>query len=361
MWHEVVVGHVTSRVITGCPVRNVYGAEEGKLPAPNMGCIMRSKVLSVPLTALALAVSFLSGGHSSAQDFGPFNSYPHGYFWYEQPVLPLPPDEQPEPLPAEKATASIPDTSAPPPTVIGSAKWLRETVDMFKEKALDNPSQENVRAYFYAQKLAMNRANEFSDAAQRVVLADANLDENNRRPMAEFVSRTMDLEAAKAQNKVLSTLAKTVGIVYVYRSDCPFCAQEAPVLQSFARLHGFIVKAISADGLPMPGNEFPDWRYDPALLQKLRVNQTPSLYLIRPPDGLVQFADTAISMDMMNQRIVSVSTDAGWLSEAEMASTRPVAPLPNVDLTPEQGELSDPTDLTDSKTFVDYVRRRLQK
>ena len=121
-----------------------------------------------------------------------YNSGAEGWYWYQDPVpeeelleeLPPPPHEvakeetKPEPLKEAKAEPPAPF----------SLKWVQEMLPKYKERAWDNPTHENVQAYFLVQRFAMDRANKFADVAQQVVVGNALLDESMRRPLATFMN-----------------------------------------------------------------------------------------------------------------------------------------------------------------------------
>jgi conjugal transfer pilus assembly protein TraF len=86
-----------------------------------------------------------------------------------------------------------------------------------------------------------------------------------------------------AQAAVPETLAKTHHLLFFYSGDCSWCHKMAPVVQSFAKTHGFHVAASTADGQEiqgfaehLPAN--PTFRY-------FNVMQYPMLYLINKRTG----------------------------------------------------------------------------
>ena len=73
----------------------------------------------------------------------------------------------------------------PAPTPL-SVAWLRKKFETNRDQAIDAPAPENVAAYFYLQRVMMDKAHRFADVAQEVVMLEPRLDENVRRPISSF-------------------------------------------------------------------------------------------------------------------------------------------------------------------------------
>jgi conjugal transfer pilus assembly protein TraF len=58
--------------------------------------------------------------------------------------------------------------------------------------AVDNPTPENVEAYFLLQRLALDRASKFGEMQQRVVMGNPFIDEEGRRSQTSFGGQQLD-------------------------------------------------------------------------------------------------------------------------------------------------------------------------
>ena len=54
----------------------------------------------------------------------------------------------------------------------------------------------------------------------------------------------------------------------------------------------------------------------------LGVVSTPALFLMKPPDGIVQLAQGAISLDDLSGRILLAAKDNGWIDTGVYEATR---------------------------------------
>jgi conjugal transfer pilus assembly protein TraF len=299
-------------------------------------------------TCLFCAYLLLASRLAWGADFVPPSEPPffidkeRGWFWWEV-----------EPEPTKQAEKSKPDTEAKhlpppiPPQAIKqeqeplkpelpplSAEWFRKNLERYRDKAIDDPSPENVAAYYYLQRVMMDKAQRFTDVARRVVMSDPLLDENQRRPIATFAANEANYQAGLASEQALSMIAKQAGILFFLRSDCRYCHIQAPLLTLLEKRFGFKVYAVSLDGRPMPNGSYPDFRVDQGQAHLLGVVSTPALFLMKPPDGIVQLAQGAVSLDDLSGRILLAAKDNGWIDDAVYEATRGERQTPSLVPTP---------------------------
>jgi conjugal transfer pilus assembly protein TraF len=282
-----------------------------------------------------------------------------GWFWYEEePPATEAPDQAPEPPPAVTApppAAAEPDSpafAAPVGPTPLSAAWLRANLERYRDLAIDDPSPRNVALYLYLQRLAMDKAERFAEASRRVVWSDPLLDETTRRPLATFAANLVNREAAANREAALTETAKVAGLWFLFRSNCPYCEAQAPLLEVLTARYGFDVQAVSLDGKPLPGGFYPDFRPDRGQAKALGVVSTPALFLARPPDGLVPLSQGALSLAELEQRIVHAAAEAGWIAPHWRERTR--ARVVDLRMTPTG--LDDPALTEDPDRLLAHLR-----
>ncbi len=300
---------------------------------------------------------------ASPQDDTFFRKAEEGWFFYE-PLPTDPPEPEvlpPKPTVPDSTPAPTQPTSAPSSTPPLSVEWLRANFQVYLDRAIDDPSPDNVRAALYLQRAIMDKSTAFSDAAQRVVIGDPYLDEISRRPLATFAANKANRIAKEEQRALLARLSQEVGLYFFYSSTCKFCIAQAPVLKALERRHGMKVLPVSLDGMPLPTGDYPDFQIDRGQAQMLGVVQTPALFLVKPelgfPDGFIPIAQGAISMEDAENRIVLSATNAGWMDEADYNKTRPVDKTTTL-----AGNLDGITeaDVQDPTRLVEVLRQRLK-
>ena len=224
------------------------------------------------------------------------------FAWYCDPEEPL----APPPAPTAKPTLVPPTPPTKPPlpiTDIQSAREFRERIEALQDRAIMAPTPDNVRAYIEAQEHAMKKGAEFSDVWRRVVWANPDLDYSQRRPVNATAVRAYDQDRITVEAGQLRELAKEHGLLFFFRSDCPYCHALAPTLLEFSRDTGFEILPISVDGGPLPG--FAQFTTDRGQAERLGVTRVPTLYIASRKTGdLAPIGSGVISLTELSQRIV---------------------------------------------------------
>ena len=190
-----------------------------------------------------------------------------GWFWREVEPEPV---KKTKPEVPQKVIASPTPTKEAPPAPL-SVSWLRKHLGIYRDKAIDDPSPENIAAYFYLQRVMMDKAHRFTDVAHEVVLSDPGLDENTRRPIATFGAQEANRLATRTSDESLSLIAQSTGILFFFRSDCSYCHLQAPLLRILEERYGFKVFPVSLDGMGMPGDLYQDFTIDQGQAARLGI------------------------------------------------------------------------------------------
>src|SRR5690554_1357252 len=218
---------------------------------------------------------FILPAHASDGPF--YQRGQEGWFWYQ--VIPEPAEDE-EPIKPKSSVVEPTKNELKP----FSAAWFRGHMQSFMDKAIDEPSTENVRAYLYLQCVMIDKGTLLADVSQQVVMGEPVLDEISRRLLATYAANRMDREAGAQRDVALGEVAKRAGLFFFYRSDCPYCHAQAPIIESMALNYGFEVFAIAVDGLPLPGGEFPNYKVDSGQAQSLSVTTVPAVFLVDTPN-----------------------------------------------------------------------------
>ena len=324
---------------------------------------VRCQCLCITLASLMFAASAF--GQNDEPD-GYYDDKARGWFWKEpipeplteeiiEPIelvplgqsTPLGPEEE-----LDQFIAPHPETEGPRPF---SPAWLREKLPEYRDKALADPSPENVRTYYYVQRYSMDMAERFALQAQKVVLADPILDENNRRPLSDFGAQVFDQRAREATARVVKKISSMAGIWYFYHSECPYCEAQNPILLNLQRKLDLAVLPISLDGRPMAEPKFANFVPNRGHAQELNVQATPTIYMVRPPGDFVLLSEGLVAENSLEQRMILGAHEAGWITDAELNSTKPVNPI---QIQADLGELPEDV-LKDPEQLVEILRNKI--
>lgn len=262
--------------------------------------------------------AFQHEGHTFEADRSTFFlDKERGWFWREEFIEPA----QPKPI-KEKHVTPIPTRDPNEEIQPLSVAWLRKNLEKYRDQAIDAPSPENVSAYFYLQRVMMDKAHRFTDVAHEVVISDPRLDENVRRPISSFAVQATNREASKISQDSLTLIAKSTGILFFFRSDCTYCHLQAPLLKVLEDRYGFKVYPVSLDGLPMPGGLYSEFHLDQGQAAQLGIQATPALFLLNPPGKVLPLSQGILSLDDLTNRILTVAHTEGLITDAEYDTTR---------------------------------------
>ena len=289
------------------------------------------------LAAELLALVAVAHGEEPGVEAAPapwWERHAEGWFWYRDPPPPAPkprPKPPPPERPAGGGAAPAPAPAGPPPL---SAAWLKVHLPRYLNRALDEPTPENVRLYLYLQRVALNKAARFADAAQLVVLGDPALDEYAAYPTGTSLGQALMQEAARRREALLRDLARRAGLFFVYQGRCPACALQLQVLDTLARLHGFTVLPVSLDGSPPPGQPGRAFRRDRGQAARWGIRTGPAVVLARPPREAVVVARGLLPVQDLADRVLAVAAARGWVDRAAYEAARPAwrVPPPDEDL-----------------------------
>lgn len=241
-----------------------------------------------------------------------------GWFWREEPpVLEVPTEPDPQPIPDAPKTETT-KVEGPKPF---TAKWFKQNMDDLRDAAIDNPTKENVGAYYYAQRVALDKAEKFADVAMTTVQADPFLDANAKSPMSVAGKNIAERDSNVATQNTLSQIAQHSGIWFFFRSDCSFCHAQAPILAALRHKYNFKIMPISLDGRPLSA-DFPDYQVDRGQSEAMGVTSTPTLMLATPPKGLAMLGEGFLPLDELESRIMNQAVETGAITIDQKNATR---------------------------------------
>lgn len=308
--------------------------------------------------ALAVSVALAGGTLSASEEdgvgFGAFENKEEGWWWKKDPREMPPPKPEPKPelkpAPSKTRDEDVLKAQTPVPAPF-SSEWLRENLPKLLDKAIDEPTEENLAAYFYAQRVLMDKSQNFAEKARALVISDPLLDETNRVPMATF-ARIANMGGSRAaRDKALSRLSEVGGLWMFYRSDCRYCEPMADALMSFEAKYKFMTTFVSIDHKPL--KFLKEWVNDEGQANTLGVKITPTVFFVVPPNNYYIVAQGAMSMPELGDRILLAAETNGLLTDEEIRAIYPE----------RRGLLSD-EDMkdgatTDPKELVKRLRERL--
>ncbi len=235
-----------------------------------------------------------------------FGRHEEGWFWYERLEAPAQKSEE-----EIKPTISTDLQSLP-------VAWIRKNIGHYLDKAIDQPSKENVSRYLYLNRAVKEKAERFARVGKRVIESDPMLDENVRRPISPAAAKIKDDIAHQAKEAALKDLAKQTGLIFYYQGSCRLCRLQAQTIKLMQQIYGFQVIAVSTDRLIMP--EFPDSRVETLIAPELNIRSYPALFIAHPPNNIHLLRQGVISFMGLIERVLVVAYEQGWITPKQFNS-----------------------------------------
>lgn len=320
---------------------------------------LRRACLPVSLSA-ALLLSFGATLPFDAHAYNYYKKNDEGWFWYHDDIqleeeepeeIKEPPKESPVII--MKAPEPEETTPAEPegPSAL-SAAWFRDNLQTYMDRAIDNPTKENVEAYYLLQRVIMDKAQGFTDMAQKVVIGDPILDETNRRSLDPATAKLQETLSGKKRVELFNSILEKAGLAFFFSSDCALCESQARILHFLSERTGLEILPISLDGKPV-GRFFADSTVkNDGHAEKLGVTEGPATFLLIPPNKWVPISYGVITQDDIITRVLTVSVDEGLITKDQFDDSRAINMTPSLaDALPESGELPE-----DPQELIEFLR-----
>ena len=216
---------------------------------------MRHLILALALVSLA-----------TTADAGYYSDSGRGWWWYEkEPEKQR--EKEPPKQPQAKRLPSLRDHTY-------DEIWNMHPDDFekfaegLKRKAVQSPSEENVKEYYEVQEIARKKALAFTNVAQYVWQKYPELTTARDYPIATpgNLSRVGQIQEEKSRK--LRDNREEFALVYFFRTDCGYCQQQQPIIDWFSNATGWQVKRINIGE-------------SPGLASRFGVETTPTMILIQ--------------------------------------------------------------------------------
>lgn len=175
------------------------------------------------------------------------------FSWYCDQELQIKPPEQAPSTPSASVPTPVPPKKRIELHKIKTAEELRSEIKRREDLAIMTPTNANIRDYLEANAYMLNKGSLFADQWRRVVWQNPDLDYAQKRPVNNTANRAYLDDREKKLDEYLASLSKAHGLIFFYRSDCPYCHAMAPTVQMLHQKYGIEVLFVSIDGKPLPG------------------------------------------------------------------------------------------------------------
>jgi len=254
------------------------------------------------------------------------NGKSQGWFFY---------NEKTENSPLKKEKIFLPPP--PSPTKINphkkadvaplSTAWIRENIQRYLDAATDNPTPENVSAYLYIQKYAMDKSFAFMEANRNATIGNASFDSISQRPTATFANKQLDTEATTNTKNTLYKISKNAGL-FLFLDDTEASKIQGDIISMLQSGFEFDVVKIKSGELTDRDKEN-GLRPNNGHSQNLKIKTFPAIALINKYGGFDVISQAAVSFSDLKKRILIGASRLGVISKGEFDNTRNIRNLPS--------------------------------
>lgn len=174
-------------------------------------------------------------------------------------------------------------------------------------RARNTKKVEDMRAFLSLQHYWLGESSRFKAVFQKTMLAFPEYDYSVTHPTSSMGAKITDEVRAARHAEVVSSLAKTHGILFFYRGKSPYDLKQIPIIADFCRRFNFPLIPVSVDGVTE--NQYFTARVDQGQADRLGVRYFPAMLLVDPKSGKSSpVAYGLTTQDVLINRITAVAT-----------------------------------------------------
>lgn len=209
------------------------------------------------------------------------DDYGDSFLNYEPYVIKGKKKEQAKPDPSQSSPKPKPEQKV-------DVEWLKKNYPVLENRAIDNPTKENVEAFAYTKRVVLDKASRYQQAYMDLLRTDPWLNENNRVPFATAGARSVTSANYKAQRDAVKEMAKSGGAILFIDGKCRHCALQVPVIDMLRKQFDLDVLIVSTDGTK-PTSISGEIQLDNGMFKRLGLSLRPSFVYIPKPKSFSSF------------------------------------------------------------------------
>jgi conjugal transfer pilus assembly protein TraF len=226
-------------------------------------------VLPAVVFAMLFTTALYAGDLSSSPAVTDGKTYygdpKRGWWWYEK----IPEKKKEE----EKKTAENPERSPRLADYTMERLWDMHPDDFqallmaFQKKAVQSPSEENVKEYYTIQDIARRKSLAFANATAAVMQKYPELSLAADSPITAPGRNAVVMQQTGEIESKIRNASGEFALLYFYSPGCPYCTEQEAILGYFSEKYHWEIKAINTES-------------DPGTSSLFGIETTPTLLLV---------------------------------------------------------------------------------
>jgi conjugal transfer pilus assembly protein TraF len=157
------------------------------------------------------------------------------------------------------------------------AVTFKTTFEQVKNDVVYHPTKEKMLVYLQLQDYMKTKSIEFAYIWRDVLLDHPELDSTFKNPASNYGAMAANSIRNQENRKIMEKLKDEIGLFFFVSGECPYCHEEAKIVNLIVADYGMTIRTISSDYC---SSEFVDCVIDPVLFEKLDVKGTPTVVAV---------------------------------------------------------------------------------
>lgn len=284
---------------------------------------MHRMITTTTLLVLALALVTANSVHADSGAF--YERGKEGWFWYIDPE-PEPEPEEPEEKPPEPVAElpeppeEEPEPVEPPGPKPMTVAWFREHHDTFMHRAIDNPTEDNIKAYHVVHNAMMDKVTKFADEAKTVAWQNPMFNPGARSPRGARAHQASTNAKKQMARLAFDNIAEAGGGLWFFHGDDMYSQFLADELLRLYRKHSLTMVAFSVSGNPLNekyDSAFAKFLMDEGQASSAGVTHPPALAIAIPPDRVEVIGHGTLAVSEIEKRVIEFGPKFGYLTNRQ--------------------------------------------
>src|SRR3990167_1399042 len=163
---------------------------------------------------------------------------------------------------------------------IAQMNRIHYLLNYYKDRALLNPTVENIKNYLVMQNMIMQQSTLFSQNWQKTMLLYPEFNYGISHPTDSAISELSQSNLHDNEIKVVKSMTQHMGLLFFYNGNNPLSSEMMKTVSTFSHQYGFSSIAVSVDGKVIQ-SDMP-FKINHGQAESLGIKALPALVLVDP-------------------------------------------------------------------------------
>lgn len=160
---------------------------------------------------------------------------------------------------------------------------IHQLLNYYKDKAVLNPTVENIKEYLVIQNMIMRQSTTFEDNWKKTMLLYPEFNYGITHPTDSAISQISQSNLHDKMASIVKAMPQQYGLLFFYNGNNPLSPEMEKTILYFSKFYGFSTIAVSVDGKIISGGL--QSHIDHGQAESLGVKALPAIVLVNPKTG----------------------------------------------------------------------------